>query len=328
MKIIKFEDYEIAGMAVMYTINHHFDITKIFPLIPVAWSRIGDPDHSDIISVKYGSYRRGCESISGGCMKNMIIIRMMFEESLISIKFNSNKIHICGTKDYKTPRYVCEVLLEHLDSLHDTICDIQENYSEYSSLIDDGPEDIEEFYDYISESRSPYRSFIENQLRDFMDDVYDISERSAWREQLLHLPSMIDVEELPDQFEIIDENTNMLNYNYDLSKIVGYPVRLLRLETLNVLMSINNCIVQADNRLKQNITLQIRSPDGYIHRMILNRNGKIVHSSHDQSSMSDIYYSLIPLLIEEGCIKNSDLHKSHRYDIRDVLGVSKDPIVM
>lgn len=325
MTITPFDEYQIAGMAVMYTINYSFDITKIFPLIPVAWNRLDNPEDTDITSVKYGKYQRGCESVKKGCMKNMIMIRMCSGDGqMISIKFNSDKIHICGTKEYETPRRVCNQLLVHLDeNVLDVVQLIQNEPDAYRNLVlECYDEDLNEFLNNLDDvSDRTFVPFIENQIIDYMNDTYGPRTSSECLSQLLTLPFNIDMRDVPERFKIIEENTNMLNYNYDMSQICGRKVRLVRYNVLNELVKIRNCVIHADNRIKQNITIQIRSEDGHLHRLILNRNGKIIHSSHDSSSMERIYYELIPILLRDGCIERVDQFKIDRISVRTLLGL-------
>lgn len=361
MDLPRFEDFSIAGMAVMYTTNYTFDITKLFPLIPVAWERLDAASEGDIISVKFGEFQRGCRSISSGCMKNMIMLRMKSANgSNISIKFNSDKIHICGTKDYETPRYICTTLLRTLDTLYDTLTFIQNNKQLYSDIIHEALDNIDRVSDvrddpggegvvyklmvesldklnisdtdqitedqceplrYISALNSLKNKydplvieFITNQVYDYVNNSYG-TDTHGYLNQVLNLADNVDLIDVPDKFEIIREDTNMLNYNYDMSDILGKPVRLVKYNVLESLMPIRNCVIHSDNRLKQNITLHILSHDGYIHRIIINRNGKIIHSSHDQQSMSNIYRQLMTLLIENNCTEDVDLYKQHHYNL-------------
>lgn len=325
MNLIPFDDYKIAGMAVMYTVNYAFDITKIFPLLPVAWDRLDSPIEDDITSIKYGKYQRGCESVKKGCMKNMIMLRMCAGEGqMISIKFNSDKIHICGTKEYDTPYRVCQRLLNRIDEdVLDIVQYIQDNEDEYRDLVlDCYDEDLNEFVNNLQQSSNiTLVPFIENQVIDYINNTYGSRSSSECLNQLLTLPFNIDMEDIPERFRIVEESTNMLNYNYDLSQIYGSSVRLVRYNVLNELVHIRNCVIHADNRLKQNITIQIRSQDGHLHRLILNRNGKIIHSSHDRDSMGKIYYQLLPILLQEGCIEPVDEIKNNYISTRSLLGL-------
>ena len=327
MEIRDFKSYKIAGMAVMYNINYTFNITKIFPLITIAWRRLNNPRHADIISLKYGTFQRGCGSVSSGCMKNMIMARISIKGQIVSIKFNSDKIHVCGTKDYEVPRMVCKAFLTHLDILYDTILLIKTDRERYNKFINDYTgDDLKGFIKYIEDHRGSYDddilNFIENQIYDYIHGSYGRSDITSCRQQLLHMIDQVDdIDEVPDDFEIIKENTNMLNYNYDIGEILDRPIRLIKFNTIEKLMGIKNCVINADNRVKQSITIQIRSKDGHMHRIIINRNGKIIHSSHNMESMENIYNKLMSILLDDYCIEDKDLYKVDRYDLKELLGL-------
>lgn len=216
------------------------------------------------------------------------------EEStgIISIKINLNKIHICGTKSLSSARRAAQIILNHINEVHEFLRKIK-SIDNWSELIDRFLNDPEWTFD------DPLvQKYVQNQYKNYQDLVYGTDDPEIFKRQLMLYKNLTDI---PEDHTIIAENTNMLNYNYCLLNNIDkhlLPSRIDIVRHIHAVTSSNDSpriTIDYDNRIRQNIVL-IYQKEEVIQKFIIYRNGKIAHSGNDPVLMEEAYDYLMNIL--------------------------------
>lgn len=288
---IPFENYKIASTAFMFIINDNMNIDLLFPVLYIKRDAdSGDRDY--ILGAKYKNYTRGTVS-KKGYMKNTILVEMMTDRKL-SIKINLNKIHVCGTKSIEDARYAAQIIVDHINDAYAYLRAVHDDTEQWICTVDEYMDGSD-----CSEYNPILLKYIRGQESDYTDEVYGTSDRDILKMQLHR---MADVTNIPADICIVEQKINMLNYNYNIVNNLQGREDLLpnRLTIIESLLSVPKTIIEADNRLKQNIVLTIEVPvdedSTDRQKFIIHRNGKIAHSGHSIEMMKKGYELLMDRL--------------------------------
>lgn len=275
---VPFEKYNIASTAFMFIISDNMNIDLLFPILYI--KRNPTEECRDyILGAKYKNYTRGTVS-KLGYMKNTILAEMYTDRKL-SIKINLNKIHVCGTKSIEDARYAAQIVVDHINDAYRYLRSVHEDVDKWLSVVDEYMSG-----DYNRDDTSDILiKYIRGQEVDYEDAVYGTSDSDVLKMQLCR---MGDVTNIPGDVSIAEQKINMMNYNYNIVNNLQGREDLLpsRLTIIQSLLEVPNTVIEADNRLKQNVVLTISIPldDGTDatdkQKFIIHRNGKIAHSGH------------------------------------------------
>lgn len=289
---VPFESYKIASTAFMFIINDNMNIDLLFPILYIK-RHPTEQCRDYILGAKYRNYTRGTVS-KKGYMKNTILAEMYTDRKL-SIKINLNKIHVCGTKSIEDARYAAQIIVDHINDAYAYLRAVHNDTDKWLSVVDK----------YIAGEQIPdcdsiLMKYLKGQESDYKDvAVYGTSDVEILRAQLHRIA---DVTNIPADICIIEQKINMLNYNYNVVNNLQGREDLLpsRITIIQSLLDVPHIVIEADNRLKQNIVLTIDVPadDGTLDRQkfIIHRNGKIAHSGHSIDMMKRGYQLLMSRL--------------------------------
>lgn len=340
-KSFDFSNYEPSSMAKMYIINTTINLSMIFnmlPLYPYTFSK----DCSDQIYIERdscrfnGFQRRVCFIEDRTFMKNAIILRLLDLnlDKQLSLKINIDKIHICGTKSFETAKKYANKLIDIIQETTEYLKSLQEIKTEIMEFINKC-DSFKEFEQKIDLAPEHSKNWILNQLEDYKLEVFgpNYSKNiSIFKRQLL---IQLDLTDLPERFEIKEERTNMLKYNYHLRNNGILDCMFFdKIELIEKLVDyceiVKKYIIEYDNRsLSKKITLMFnKSIEDKTHTIkIFPERKSISHYGHDINEMEEGYEFIMKLFSELTWYRLEDIEKidlEKLYKIYDIDKLSKN----